>query len=148
MCGAREHDSVYVHLEDREGTEDMPDPPATEVVNSGINLFAVALPLQSIKVQESMLEQLSTFLSAKSLQRDPGRKAAISVNIALALLGALKVTMGETLASPGDLKSAAVEKCLDELLRVSFPQHHRYVANLGSSDSDRRSRQVCAERCL
>ena len=80
----------------------------------------MALPLQEPKIQESILEQLSTFMTAKSLQRDPGRKAAVKINIALALLGALKVTMGETLASPGDLKSSAIEKCLDDLLRVSF----------------------------
>ena len=120
MCGAREHDSVYLYLEDKDGLNDLPDPPATEVVNSAIALFAVALPLQSVKVQESSLEQLSTFLTAKSLQRDPGRKAAITVNIALALLGALKVTMSETLATAGDLRSNAVEKCFDEILRVSF----------------------------
>ena len=114
----------------------MPDPPATEVVNSAINLFAMALPLQNIKVQESMLEQLSTFLAAKSLQRDPGRKAAISVNIALALLGALKVTMSETLATPGDLKSPAVEKCLDELLRVSVPQAYNNKTNSLNLDVD------------
>ena len=98
--------------------DDLPDPPATEVVNSAISLFAVTLPLQSARIQESILEQLSTSLAAKSLQRDPGRKAAITVNIALALLGTLKVTMSETLAIPGDLKSPPVEKYLDELLRV------------------------------
>jgi hypothetical protein len=98
----------------------LPDPPATEVVNSSISLFAVALPLQSPTIQESVLEQLSTYLTAKSLQRDPGRRAAITVNIALALLGALKVSMNETLAVPGDLRSPAVEKCLDEILRVSL----------------------------
>lgn len=79
----------------------------------------MALPLQIPKVQESMLEQLSTYMSAKNLQRDPGRKSAITINVVLALLGALKVSSGELSANSGDLKSAAVEKCLDDLLRVS-----------------------------
>ena len=109
-----------MHLLNRNGLEELPDPPATEVVNSAIAMFAMALPLQEPRVQESMLEQLSTFLSAKSLLRDPGRKAAVTVNIALALLGVLKVGLGETPGNSGDLKSNAVEKCLDDLLRVSY----------------------------
>ena len=119
ICGAREHDSVYMHLVDRTGIEELPDPPTTEVVNSAIAMFSMALPLQEPKVQESTLEQLSLYLSAKSLIRDPGRKAAITVNISLALLGALKVTQGETPAISGSLKSNAVAQCLDDLLRVS-----------------------------
>ena len=79
----------------------------------------MALPLQDPRVQESTLEQLITLLSAKTLQRDPGRKAAVTVNVVLALLGALKVSMGETMAMPGNLKYPAVEKCLGDLLRVS-----------------------------
>jgi hypothetical protein len=109
-----------MHLQENNGIEELPDPPATEVVNSAIALFAMALPLQAPKVQESILEQLSVFMSAKGLQRDPGRKAAVTINIALALLGALKVSMSETLASPGNLKSPAVEKCLDDFLRVGY----------------------------
>ena len=107
-----------MHLVDRNGIEELPDPPATEVVNSAISLFAMALPLQQAKVQEGSLEQLSMYLSAKSLSRDPGRKAAITVNIALALLNALKVSSSETSASPGDLKTLPVEKCMDDMLRV------------------------------
>lgn len=107
-----------MHLQEMHGVDQLPDPPATEVVNSAIALFAVCLPLQESKIQESILEQLSVHLSAKSLQRDPGRKAAVTVNISLALLGALKVSAGETSANAGNLGSPAVEKCLDEFLRV------------------------------
>lgn len=66
-----------------------------------------------------MLEQLATFLSSPSLQRDPGRRAAVTVNAAMALLGALKVAVGETLAERGDLKNPTVERTIEELLRVS-----------------------------
>ena len=118
-----------MHLQSADGNEQLPDPPATEVVNSAIALFAVALPLQAPRVQESILEQLSVQMSAKSLLRDPGRKAAVTVNITLALLGALKVSGGETDANPGDLKSSAVEKCLDDFLRVLF-----VIQNLKETD--------------
>lgn len=109
-----------MHLVNRDGIEELPDPPATEVVNSAIALFAMSLPLQQPKVQESALEQLSMYISAKGLQRDPGRKAAITVNVALALLNTVKVSSNETSANSGDIKSLPVEKCLDDILRVRF----------------------------
>ncbi len=98
--------------------EGLPDPPSTQVVNSAINLFAISLPLQPPKIQESILEQLVTFLSSNGLQRDPGRKAAMAVNIATALLVTLQVATKETMSAAGDLRSPAVEKALQGLLRV------------------------------
>ena len=118
--GALEHDSVYIHIAEEIEPNDLPDPPATEVVNSAISLFAVALPLQNPKVQEGVLEQIATHLSSTSLQRDPGRKAAITANVATALLGALKVTLGETQAERGDLRHPTVERYLQEILRVRY----------------------------
>lgn len=127
VCGAREHDSVYIHIQGDNGYEELPDPPPTEVVNSAITLFAMALPLQDPRVQEGMLEQLMTFLFAKTLQRDPGRKAAVTVNVALALFGALKVAMSETKALPGEMKHPAVEKCMDDLLKTLIVDQDLYV---------------------
>ena len=122
ICGAQEHDSICLYTNSDQNAENPPDPPATEVVNSAIVLFATAFPLQSSKVQEGVLAQLATFLTASSLQRDPGRKAAVAVNAAMALLSALKVTIGETIAERGDLKHPLIEKNIDEILRVC-PQH-------------------------
>lgn len=107
--------------------DELPDPPATEVVNSAIALFAMTLPLQNPKIQEGVLEQLATVTSTSALQRNPGRKAAITVNTAMALLGALKVAVGETSAEPGDLRSATVEKCLQGLIYVSVLRFYRIL---------------------
>lgn len=97
----------------------LPNPPATEVVNSALQLFAICLPLQTARIQESILEQITSFLSAGNLQRDPNRKSAMMVNIAYALLGALKVAVRETRSAPGDLRRDPVEKAIQELLHVS-----------------------------
>ena len=70
-------------------------------------------------MQEGVLEQIATFMCSPSLQRDPGRKAAITVNIAVAILGTLKVTLGEISGDPGDLKHSAVEKCMQDILWVN-----------------------------
>ncbi|KAI9783710.1 MAG: hypothetical protein M1816_001191 [Peltula sp. TS41687] len=116
MVGAREHDSVSLYVPSIVESDGLPDPPATEVVNSAIKLFAISLPLQSATIQESILEQLVTFMSTTSLHRDPGRKAAISVNVAVALLITLKVAVKETISAPGDLTAAPVQRILHELL--------------------------------
>ena len=131
ISGAQEHDSVYLHTGGKGEGPALPDPPATEVVNSAIALFATALPLQSPRVQEGVLEQLATFMTSAALQKDPGRRAAVSVNAAMALLGALKVAVGETAAERGDLKYASVEKTIEELtktLLVDQDSHIRHIA--------------------
>jgi len=110
---------LYVDV--KEDMQDLPDPPATEVVNAAISLFAIALPLQAPKIQEGILEQMATSLSTNSLQRDPARKSAMTVNIAVALLTTLKVAVRETSCDPGDLRSSAIEKLFQELLRVRCP---------------------------
>lgn len=43
----------------------------------------------------------------------------MTANIALALLGVLKVAVRDTVADPGDLRHPAVEKYLQETLQVS-----------------------------
>ena len=119
IIGAQEHDSVFLHRRVEVEGSRLPDPPATEVVNSAIAVFASALPLQSPKVQEGVLEQLATFLVSPSLYKNPGRRAAVMINTATALLGALKVTGGETVAEHGDLKYSTVERTIEEMIRVS-----------------------------
>lgn len=70
------------------------------------------------------MEQIATFLSSHTLQRSPGRKAAMTVNIAVALLHALKVALRETDSVSGKL-SPATDKVMQELLHVS----ELYVCN-------------------
>ncbi|KAI4267598.1 MAG: hypothetical protein L6R38_008194, partial [Xanthoria sp. 2 TBL-2021] len=131
ICGAREHDSVYIHIRNRLQVHEVPDPPATEVTNSAIALFAVVFPTQSPKVQEFALEQLMTLVSAGTLQRSPGRRAAVVINTALALLGATKVAVGEVSVESGDIRHPAVEKALQALLRGFIIDPDRHLRHLG-----------------
>ncbi|KAI9839364.1 MAG: hypothetical protein M1837_002131 [Sclerophora amabilis] len=130
ICGAREHDSVSLSTNAFGDSERLPDPPATEVVNSAIYLFAISLPLQPPKVQESILEQMATFLSSQSLQRDPGRRAAIIVNIATAILTTLEVAVGESSSTAGDLRGGAVEKIIQDMLRNFVIHPDQYIRNI------------------
>ncbi|KAK8076747.1 hypothetical protein PG994_004019 [Apiospora phragmitis] len=130
ICPSLEHDAavLYVGSSDQES---LPDPPATEVVNMAIQLFAFVFPLTPAKVQESILEQVVTFLSAGALQRDPGRKAAINVNVAAALLSTLRVAVKETSSAPGDVTNLAVERLLQEIVRSFVIDPDQYVRSMG-----------------
>ncbi|KAI6330573.1 hypothetical protein MCOR29_001804 [Pyricularia oryzae] len=134
VCGSLEHDASVLYIgqyQPDSGLESLPDPPATEVVNVAIQLFAFVLPLTPPKVQESILEQITTFLSAGSLQRETGRKAAINVNIAIAILYTLKVAVKETQAPRGDVTNMAVEKLLQEMIRDFVLSPDQYVRSIG-----------------
>jgi hypothetical protein len=131
-CGAREHDSLALYKGSLRELQESPHPLATQVVNAAIQLFATSLPLQSSKVQESILEQLSSFLSAGDLHRDPARKAAMSVNIATAVFSALKVAVKETSLAPGNLQTEGVEKAMRELLRGFLLSSDQYLRNVAA----------------
>ncbi|KAF5848028.1 hypothetical protein GGP41_009262 [Bipolaris sorokiniana] len=130
ICGAREHDSISLYIRKSEESYELPDPPATEVVNAALQLFAICLPLQTARIQESILEQMTSFLSASSLQRDINRKTAMMVNIAYAVLSALKVAVKETRSAPGSLKGAAVEKVMQDLLHLFIILPDPFIRNL------------------
>ncbi|KAK4175608.1 armadillo-type protein [Triangularia setosa] len=126
ICGTLEHDASLLYIGSREGPG-LPDPAATEVVNMAIQLFAFVFPLTPSKVQESVLEQVTTFVAAGSLQRDPGRKAAITVNVATSLLEVLRVAVRETKSPSGNVTNPAVEKLIQELLRDFVLDRDQYV---------------------
>ncbi|KAJ9258311.1 hypothetical protein DTO207G8_1486 [Paecilomyces variotii] len=129
ICQASEHDSVLLYCA-QDGNASSADPAATEVVNAAVNLFALALPLQSPKVQESSVEQIATLLSSPHLQRNPGRKAAITVNVGVALLHALKVAIRES-DGPGGELNAASEKIFQELLQKFLVDPDPIVRTIG-----------------
>ncbi|OTB02273.1 hypothetical protein M426DRAFT_322850 [Hypoxylon sp. CI-4A] len=131
VCPSLEHDAAVLYVGEQDPSSSPPGPPATEVVNMAIQLFAFVFPLTPAKVQESILEQIATFISAGSLQRDPGRKAAINVNVATALFLALKVAVKETQSPAGNVTNVAVEKLLQELTRSFVIDPDQYIRSLG-----------------
>jgi HEAT repeat-containing protein 5 len=131
ICSSLEHDSLALYVDSVSDSGSYPDPPATEVVNTAIKLFAIAFPLTASKIQESILEQIATFLAAGSLQRDPGRKAAMQINVATAFLSTMKVAVKETQSPSGDLTNSAVEKLMQEMVRGFVTQQDQYLRNIG-----------------
>ena len=131
ICSSLEHDSLSLYLGDLGNMDTLPDPPATEVVNVAIKLFAIAFPLTPPKIQESILEQVTTFMSAGSLQRDPGRKAAMNINVATALFSTLKVAVKETQSPAGDLTNPAVQNLMQDMIRSFVIHPDQYVRSIG-----------------
>ncbi|KAI6785730.1 putative heat repeat protein [Emericellopsis cladophorae] len=130
VCGSLEHDASVLYIGDY-GAGLTPHPPATEVIDAAIQLFAFAFPLTPAKVQESILEQIRTFASAGPLQRDPGRKAAINVNTATAILSTMRVAMKETTSTSGSVENMAVERLLQDIVRDFVLDPDQYVRSLG-----------------
>lgn len=130
ICEASEHDSILLYCS-RDGDALYTDPPETGVVNAAIELFSLAIPLHAPRIQESSVEQIATFLSSHTLQRSPGRKAALTVNIAVALLRALKVALKETEAVSGKL-SPATDKTMQELLHAFVTDSDAIIRTIGS----------------
>ncbi|KAL3448525.1 armadillo-type protein [Aspergillus insuetus] len=129
ICQASEHDSVLLYSA-RQGESVFTDPHSTGVVNSAIELFSVALSLHAPKVQESSVEQIATFLSSTGLQRNPGRKAAMIVNISVALLHTLKIAVREGGSSAGKL-SPTTEKVFQELIQKFVTDPDPIVRTVG-----------------
>ncbi|CAG9937851.1 unnamed protein product [Clonostachys rosea f. rosea IK726] len=131
VCGSLEHDACLLYVEGINESSPTSDPPATEVINSAIQLFAFAFPLTPAKVQESILEQIKTFASTGSLQRDPGRKAAININLATAILLTMRVCVKETQSPAGNISNMAVENLLQDIVRDFVLDTDQYVRSLG-----------------
>ncbi|KAL2871340.1 AP-1 complex accessory protein LAA1 [Aspergillus lucknowensis] len=126
---AKEHDSALLYTA-RQGDCFAADPHSTGVVNAAIELFSVALSLHAPKVQESSVEQVATYLSSTGLQRNPGRKAAMIVNISVALLHTLKVAVREGGSSAGKL-SPTTEKVSQELIQKFVTDPDPIVRTVG-----------------
>ncbi|KAM0559647.1 hypothetical protein ACHAPJ_004171 [Fusarium lateritium] len=131
ICGSLEHDASVLYIGGLDPSSVTPDPPATEVINAAIQLFAFAFPLTPGKVQESILEQIRTFASAGTLLRDPGRKAAINVNLAAAILATMRVAVKETKSPSGDVSNRAVEALLQDIVRDFVLDPDEHVRSLG-----------------
>nr|POE53322.1 heat repeat-containing protein 5b [Quercus suber] len=114
-----EYDATFCYLPEPASEGDhFPNAPGTESINAAITVFGLCLPLQEARVQESMLEQILSSLGASSLQKDPARKAAVTVNVALALVTACKVANGEIGSAKGSLRRDPTEKALQNLLHI------------------------------
>lgn len=65
-------------------------PPDTAVVDASIQLFSQLLPIQDAQSASRVLGQLAESVKSPKLERNSGRKAAVTVNAVIALVLALR----------------------------------------------------------
>ena len=125
---ALEHDPAILYRPGISVDDVELSPPSTACIDQAVKLFSIVFPLHSMRIQESSLEQIATVI-AQPMPRDPGRKAAIQLNTALAILYALAIANNETHFTSGRIHIQAVGKLLQELLQ----------GNIGDQDNSLRS---------
>lgn len=143
IIGAPEYDSIMIYTTYWMSPANSitfqtpkPVPAASALVDYSIELFALIFPLQSALVQESHLEQLIKAVRHPKLEKSPGRKMALQVNMVICLLAIFKNIMnisgkkGET-SAPGiaDKKVGALAM---ELLQEAIIHPDAYLRHAAS----------------
>ncbi|CAG8601056.1 5210_t:CDS:10, partial [Ambispora leptoticha] len=141
VLGAPEHDSLMIYTtfwSSSFSTFQLPKPvpPATALVDSSIELFATVFPLQNAAVQESLFEQLIKVVRHPKLEKSPGRKMAVQVNMVIGLLGTFKVIMSAS-SKRGDngtpmIAHKKVGALAMELLQAAIVHPDPYLRNAAS----------------
>ncbi|CAG8467294.1 7812_t:CDS:10 [Ambispora gerdemannii] len=141
VLGAPEHDSLMIYTtywSSSFSTFQLPKPvpPATVLVDSSIEFFATVFPLQNAAVQESLFEQLIKVVRHPKLEKSPGRKMAVQVNMVIGLLGTFKVIMSAS-SRRGDsgtpmIAHKKVGALAMELLQAAIVHPDPYLRNAAS----------------
>ena len=101
-------------------SSDVPPPPAgTGAIDAAIRTFAASMPLQSARVQQGALEQISSQLSHSLSQQSTARDVALTLNASCALLDALSFS-NKTTSGVHVSRSTDVDRSYQELLHVSI----------------------------
>ncbi|KAH9948465.1 ARM repeat-containing protein [Amylocystis lapponica] len=95
ILSSREHDPLYLSqtgFSDTSYRGPEPPPPATAAVDAAIHLFAQLLPLQDLSLTVQTVNQLIESIGSVKSDKNSGRKAAVTINGAVALVLALRQT--------------------------------------------------------
>lgn len=107
-----------------------PIPAATAVVNLSIELFAALFPLQSAKIQESLLVQLSSYLYSSSSSSKLERLGVVFVNVSVALYSLLKYSF--TANNRDNVKSSKVLNLIIKILKPIVGSADPIVRNIAT----------------
>jgi hypothetical protein len=105
-----------------------PAPSATAVVDTSVELFAALLPLQDASTCSKIISEVMESSRSGRLDKNAGRKAAISVNSTIALALALRTATASHARHCRDtMGSTKVNAPLAAFLKVSLLRMH-YMA--------------------
>lgn len=145
VLGAAEHDPLFLYSTPRSSTSQQPgvssnpvepresaalSPPApTGVVDAAIQLFTSLLPYQERDIQVAAIEAMLAHTKSTKLDKNPGRKQAVQINVVVAILGALRVAVQGGTGANGkrpsgfsnDRLSSAIKDLLQDALLQADP---------------------------
>ncbi|RGB29005.1 armadillo-type protein [Rhizophagus diaphanus] len=107
IIGAPEYDSLMIYTtywlsssnnnssNNNNNKMPKPVPAATALVDYSLELFGLVFPAQSAQVQEVILDQLIKSTKHPRLEKSPGRKMSVQVNMVIGLLAIFKNIMNK-----------------------------------------------------
>ncbi|KAF7731917.1 hypothetical protein EC973_007748 [Apophysomyces ossiformis] len=140
IIGSVELDSIYSYTTFAfdGGKLQIPKPvtPSTAYVDASIELFATLFPSQPPPVQESTFEHIAKIVKDNKLEKNSPKRAAILVNVVVALLGAFKNMMSpankKKQADTGSFASDRTIQLAQEVLMEGVVHPDPYLRNAAS----------------
>ena len=109
-----------------------PPPPQTGVIDAGILLFASVFPLQTTEGQIQSLATLSSHLKSGKLERNPGRKQAITANTMIALARSLEHASKLASRNIKSLSNGQISDLLKSLLQEGVLDANPHIRSIAA----------------
>ncbi|KAI7871589.1 armadillo-type protein [Spinellus fusiger] len=139
VLGSAEFDSLYVYttfVPQQKLEIPCPIPPSTSYIDASIELFATIFPSQPPPVQESTFEHIAKVVKDSRLEKNSPRRAAILVNVVVALLGAFKNAMAHAKKNKQEHRengmSPRATQLAQEILMEAVVHPEPYLRNAAS----------------
>ncbi|GJJ09041.1 hypothetical protein Clacol_003263 [Clathrus columnatus] len=136
VIGSCEHEPLTIcqtKLQDNRIVWPEPPPPMTSVTDAAIGLFSFLLAEQDVHNISKVITQLIDFVRSPKLDKNPGRKAAVLVNTAVALLLALRQVISIGSRNTKDaFASAQISDSLADFLKNAIVNGDIVLRNAGS----------------
>lgn len=110
----------------------LPTPPPTGIINYSMDIFSAVFPFQTSKIQESLLVQLTKYISSSVNTSGCSRSFSVVVNSACAIHNLLKFTMSTSSVNKEHIKNPKVLSILIKLLKSIVKNPDEYVRNVAA----------------
>ncbi|KAI7854364.1 armadillo-type protein [Circinella umbellata] len=143
IIGSVELDPIYIYTTFASTTADegnetlvLPRPvaPSTGYIDTSIELFATLFPSQPPPVQESTFEHIASVVKDARLEKNSPKRAAVLVNVTVALLGAFKNMMSSAnkKKTAHGIPSGRATQLVQEILMEAIVHPDPYLRNAAS----------------
>ncbi|KAI7879526.1 ARM repeat-containing protein [Lichtheimia hyalospora FSU 10163] len=137
IIGSAELDPIYIYTtfateEQHKMMVPHPVAPSTGYIDSSVELFATIFPSQPPPVQESTFEHIASVVKDARVEKNSPKRAAVLVNVTVALLGAFKNMMSKKKKSTCEIPSGRATQLVQEILMEAISHPDPYLRNAAS----------------